>query len=100
MCRKTPKFQCYCCPNAVCAKCISSAEFVHVRNDNGFCSECLELILLGEQDEAYDSDGVCIMRLSSFCHKYMVTIFPALYFVLGLKDVNYPIVLPMLSIMI
>ncbi|PON48456.1 Zinc finger, PHD-type domain containing protein [Trema orientale] len=60
MCSKTAKFQCFCCPNAVCAKCISSADFVHVRGENGFCSECLELILLGEQDEAYDADGVRI----------------------------------------
>uniref|UniRef100_A0A803NUQ9 Plus3 domain-containing protein n=1 Tax=Cannabis sativa TaxID=3483 RepID=A0A803NUQ9_CANSA len=30
MCYKTSKFQCFCCPNAFCAKCINSFEFVKI----------------------------------------------------------------------
>ncbi|KAM6600112.1 uncharacterized protein At5g08430 isoform X1 [Cannabis sativa] len=60
MCYKTSKFQCFCCPNAFCAKCINSFEFVRVRDDSGFCKNCVRFILLAEQDEVYDSNGVKI----------------------------------------
>nr|XP_015888895.3 uncharacterized protein At5g08430-like isoform X1 [Ziziphus jujuba var. spinosa] len=57
LCHKTPKYHCFCCPNAVCEACIKTAEFACVRGKNGLCDECLELILLGQEDVVYDSDG-------------------------------------------
>ncbi|KAL5572201.1 hypothetical protein UlMin_021798 [Ulmus minor] len=57
MCRKNAKFHCFCCPNAFCGSCISSADFGAIKGDGGFCEDCLELILLGEENEAYDSNG-------------------------------------------
>ena len=60
MCHKNAKFHCFCCPNAFCGSCISSADFGAVKGNGGFCEDCLELILLGEENEAYDSNGVCV----------------------------------------
>ncbi|XP_048439215.1 zinc finger CCCH domain-containing protein 44-like [Pyrus x bretschneideri] len=57
LCRCTPKFYCFCCPNSVCRHCISSSKFTHVRGKKGFCKECLELILLAEQNSEYGSNG-------------------------------------------
>ncbi|XP_040996844.1 uncharacterized protein At5g08430 isoform X1 [Juglans microcarpa x Juglans regia] len=56
-CHKTPKFHCFCCPNAVCARCVNAANFVPASGKNGFCYECLELVLLAEEKVEYDSDG-------------------------------------------
>ncbi|XP_022136877.1 uncharacterized protein At5g08430-like isoform X2 [Momordica charantia] len=45
---------------AVCGRCISISEFVHVRGYRGFCSHCLKLALLIENGEDVDSDGTKI----------------------------------------
>ncbi|XP_030522330.1 uncharacterized protein At5g08430 [Rhodamnia argentea] len=57
ICRKTTKYYCFCCPNAICGRCDSAAEFASVRGNGGFCHECLKLILLMEENVDYDSDG-------------------------------------------
>ncbi|PKI57817.1 hypothetical protein CRG98_021884 [Punica granatum] len=57
VCRKSAKIYCFCCPNAVCGKCASAAEFAKVRGDGGFCDECVKLILLIEENVDCDSDG-------------------------------------------
>ncbi|KAF8404023.1 hypothetical protein HHK36_008899 [Tetracentron sinense] len=57
ICHKSPKFHCFCCPNAVCQRCISAAAFVHFRGKKGFCNDCLKLALLIEENVDVDSDG-------------------------------------------
>ncbi|KAL7205708.1 hypothetical protein ACSBR2_018604 [Camellia fascicularis] len=57
MCHKSSKFHCFCCPKAVCQRCITTAEFARVRRNNGFCSHCLKLALLREENMDVDSDG-------------------------------------------
>lgn len=56
ICHKTAKFQCFCCPNAFCGRCINVAEFALVKGKKGFCDDCLRLILLAEENLNYDSD--------------------------------------------
>uniref|UniRef100_A0A7N2MJ85 Uncharacterized protein n=2 Tax=Quercus lobata TaxID=97700 RepID=A0A7N2MJ85_QUELO len=57
ICQNTAKFYCVCCPNAVCGCCIGEVEFAPVKGKKGFCDNCLELLLLAEQNADYDSDG-------------------------------------------
>ncbi|KAK7333051.1 hypothetical protein VNO80_29811 [Phaseolus coccineus] len=57
LCHKASKFRCFCCPKAICGKCISDAEFAIVKGNKGFCSHCLKLAFLIEDDADIDSDG-------------------------------------------
>lgn len=57
-CNKTPKYNCFCCPFAVCKGCRSDVEFAIIRKEKGFCEECLELAWLIEEKRDVDSSGV------------------------------------------
>ncbi|KAJ4951501.1 hypothetical protein NE237_028333 [Protea cynaroides] len=57
ICHKNSQFHCFCCPIAVCRRCIKAAEFVIVRGNMGFCNDCLNLALLIEENVDVDSDG-------------------------------------------
>ncbi|KAM1014481.1 hypothetical protein ACFX2C_044464 [Malus domestica] len=57
LCLGTPKFYCFCCPNSACRHCLSGSKFTQVRGKKGFCKECLELILLAEQNSEYGLNG-------------------------------------------
>ncbi|XP_057550004.1 zinc finger CCCH domain-containing protein 19-like isoform X4 [Amaranthus tricolor] len=57
ICRKNSRFQCFCCPNAVCLRCFKDALFAKVKGNKGFCNDCLKLALLEEEGMEVDSDG-------------------------------------------
>ncbi|XP_028800624.1 uncharacterized protein At5g08430-like [Neltuma alba] len=57
LCHKAPKFQCFCCPNAVCGRCFCDAGFSVFKRNKGFCSLCLRLARLVEENADVDSDG-------------------------------------------
>ncbi|KAL5555135.1 hypothetical protein UlMin_037371 [Ulmus minor] len=56
-CQKGAKFHCFCCPNAVCGRCLFFTDFALVRWDKGLCQLCLKLALLIEKGLNVDSDG-------------------------------------------
>lgn len=58
ICHKSSRYQCFCCPNAVCLSCYKDATFAKVRGTKGFCNDCLKLALLGDEGGEIDSDGV------------------------------------------
>ncbi|OMO75088.1 Zinc finger, PHD-type [Corchorus capsularis] len=57
-CRKPAKFHCFCCPAAVCGRCLGDTEFAVVKGKKGFCNTCLGLALLIEDNENINSNGV------------------------------------------
>ncbi|CAO2827370.1 unnamed protein product [Amaranthus hypochondriacus] len=57
ICHKSSRYQCFCCPNAVCLSCYKDATFAKVRGTKGFCNDCLKLALLGDEGGEIDSDG-------------------------------------------
>ncbi|CAI9101518.1 OLC1v1038858C2 [Oldenlandia corymbosa var. corymbosa] len=60
-CRKgKTSFHCYCCPKAVCLRCINPVEFVRIKGQDGFCCDCLNLVLLIEENRDVTADGVTV----------------------------------------
>uniref|UniRef100_A0A1D1YNG2 Uncharacterized protein At5g08430 n=1 Tax=Anthurium amnicola TaxID=1678845 RepID=A0A1D1YNG2_9ARAE len=57
ICHKSSNFQCFCCPSSVCRECIRATDFVQLRKTKGFCSYCLKLLILAEENADVDSDG-------------------------------------------
>lgn len=57
VCKKSSKYRCFCCPNAVCQSCFKEATFAQHGGGKGFCHDCLKLALLGEEGVDIDSDG-------------------------------------------
>ncbi|KAJ0016578.1 hypothetical protein Pint_10300 [Pistacia integerrima] len=57
-CKKAPKFYCLCCPSAVCGHCLCDSGFAIVRGSNGFCDNCLELVVLIEEKKDVNSNGI------------------------------------------
>ncbi|XP_042463545.1 uncharacterized protein At5g08430-like isoform X2 [Zingiber officinale] len=60
ICKRAAAIQCYCCPKSVCGtdSCIKEAVFVQVKKKaKGFCSHCLKLAILIEENKDVDSDG-------------------------------------------
>ncbi|CAA6663922.1 unnamed protein product [Spirodela intermedia] len=53
---ESSKFQCFCCPKAFCKACIRATEFVELRNSKGFCSYCVKLLMLAEENADLDLD--------------------------------------------
>lgn len=47
----------------MCKECINTVELALIRGNKGLCQECLELVILGQGDVAYNSDGVCVIML-------------------------------------
>ncbi|XVF68293.1 hypothetical protein PTKIN_Ptkin10aG0193500 [Pterospermum kingtungense] len=58
ICGKAAKFHCFCCPSAVCGRCLCDAEFALVKGKKGFCNSCSELALLIEDKKDVNSNGV------------------------------------------
>ncbi|XP_074311639.1 uncharacterized protein At5g08430-like [Silene latifolia] len=56
-CKRSSKYQCYCCTNAVCQSCFKKVSFARVRGSKGLCNDCLHLALLGDEGMDVDSDG-------------------------------------------
>ncbi|KAM1735127.1 hypothetical protein ACFX11_020504 [Malus domestica] len=57
ICQRIPKFYCFCCPQAVCGRCLCDAEFAVVKGSEGFCNHCLKLAIMIEENVDVDSDG-------------------------------------------
>ncbi|XP_015580666.2 uncharacterized protein At5g08430 isoform X1 [Ricinus communis] len=55
ICKNTPKFHCFCCPKAVCGRCLCDSNFILVKGKRGFCSHCLTLAGLLEGIKSPDS---------------------------------------------
>ncbi|XP_025817128.1 uncharacterized protein At5g08430-like isoform X2 [Panicum hallii] len=59
-CRRSSDYQCLCCPlYSVCHACLGKVEFVQLRKQNkGFCSICLNRVILIEKNAVADPDVV------------------------------------------
>ncbi|VFQ88902.1 unnamed protein product [Cuscuta campestris] len=57
ICRRSSILRCYCCPNAVCRRCLKNAKFVRVKDKYGFCNDCVRLAVLVEENRDVDSEG-------------------------------------------
>ncbi|XP_051147426.1 uncharacterized protein At5g08430 [Andrographis paniculata] len=56
-CSRAAAFHCYTCPNAVCRRCHLDSNFSKIKGKYGFCTLCLRLALLIEDNHDVDSDG-------------------------------------------
>ncbi|CAG7860414.1 unnamed protein product [Brassica rapa] len=57
LCNKKPKLFCLCCPHAVCQGCVTHAEFIHLKENKGLCSNCQEYVITLEEIQEYDATG-------------------------------------------
>ncbi|KAL8114850.1 hypothetical protein AgCh_021625 [Apium graveolens] len=57
ICGKSSNVHCLCCPTSVCRHCIVGSDVVETERGKGFCSKCLTLALMIEEDKSEDSDG-------------------------------------------
>ncbi|GMJ08242.1 hypothetical protein HRI_004493400 [Hibiscus trionum] len=57
LCNKQAKFHCFCCPIAVCGRCLCDTEFAVIKGARGLCNMCLELALLIEDKKNVNSKG-------------------------------------------
>ncbi|KAK5837423.1 hypothetical protein PVK06_013233 [Gossypium arboreum] len=58
ICSKPAKFHCFCCPSAICGRCLCDVEFAIVKGKRAFCNTCLELALLIEDKKNVNANGV------------------------------------------
>lgn len=58
VCEKPAKFLCYTCTYSVCDVCVKDSEFLRVRKNRGFCENCMQLVLMIEENKEVNSDGV------------------------------------------
>ncbi|KAM1531207.1 hypothetical protein ACFX1Z_020197 [Malus domestica] len=65
ICQRIPKFYCFCCPQAVCGRCLCDAEFAVVKGSEGFCNHCLKLAIMIEENVDVDSDGVWLFLINA-----------------------------------
>ncbi|XP_045795017.1 zinc finger CCCH domain-containing protein 19-like [Trifolium pratense] len=56
ICKKRYTFRCLGCPYAVCKKCVS-AEFTVVKDVQGLCIDCVEIVKIIELNLDHDSEG-------------------------------------------
>ncbi|KAK1374203.1 Zinc ion binding protein [Heracleum sosnowskyi] len=56
-CGKSSNVHCLGCPKSVCWHCIAESEVVATKGGKGFCSKCLNLAIMIEEDKSYDSEG-------------------------------------------
>lgn len=75
-CGKSSNIRCLCCPTSVCWHCIVDSDVVQTEGEKGFCSKCLNLALMIEEDKSEDSDGVCCS--DSYNNNKLVTFLNAL----------------------
>ncbi|KAK8482031.1 hypothetical protein V6N11_083385 [Hibiscus sabdariffa] len=71
MCNKPAKFHCFCCPSAVCGRCLCDAEFAVIKGARGLCNRCLELALLIEDKKNVNSDGVKVDFNDGATYEYL-----------------------------
>ncbi|XP_028554891.1 uncharacterized protein At5g08430 [Dendrobium catenatum] len=56
-CHKSSTFRCFCCPYSSCRTCFGGSGLVKVKGAKGFCTNCLRLTKLIEENVDVDSDG-------------------------------------------
>ncbi|XP_039018875.1 uncharacterized protein At5g08430-like isoform X1 [Hibiscus syriacus] len=71
ICDKLAKFRCFCCPYAVCGRCLWDTEFAVIKGTKGLCSMCLELALLIEDKKDVNSSGVKVDFNDTATYEYL-----------------------------
>ncbi|KAE8664666.1 Exostosin family protein [Hibiscus syriacus] len=71
LCGKPAKFRCFCCPSAVCGRCLCDTEFAVIKGTKGLCSMCLELALLIEDRKDVNSNGVKVDFNDTATYEYL-----------------------------
>lgn len=69
--QKKLKIQCFCCPTSICEGCVKGSDFVQVKKDKGFCSHCLKLAKLIEENVDEDSDGEKVDFKATDTYEYL-----------------------------